>query len=495
MMGVDEVWAERRLLVGRGVFLLVFGSLSAACVSSGAQTVATHEPVTMGRRLPVYPMTAAAAHESSADAGAQPAPAPQIAVASAASPTTTAAAIALPQVIEASVLNDPRIRAAFAEVLRARAELLRQSVFDNPNLTLSQTLNPFAGHSFTPSRQGGPPQLDVGLNYSLERLLFGQRRAGMEAADRSLLAELAAYSNVARERVFEAIGAYVDVLESRELSLLASQQVEQLERLESITSRRVTLGSVGQVELNRVHIAVINGRRRALSSRVEHDNALTRLRARLGPSYARSTIAVSEPLDLTPREPPPFEPLLSRALALRPDLIEQDRRLVAARAEHEHQRRLALPKLSVGVGYTRQFQEDAVGYPNASSWGASLQTSLPAFDRNQGGVAAAQADIFEAEATLAALRLEVASDLEQALRSLSAAEEILASFDADAMRSAESARNTIEEAYGLGGRSLLELLDAQQVYREVYREHVFARSEYMRAIHRLNTIVGEEVFK
>jgi cobalt-zinc-cadmium efflux system outer membrane protein len=398
-------------------------------------------------------------------------------------------------VIEASVLNDPRIRAAFSDVLRARAELLRQSVFDNPNLTVSQTLNPFPGHAFRPTRQGGPPQLDVGLNYSLERLLFGQRRAGMAAADRSLQAELAAYSNVARERVFEAISAYVDVLESRELSLLAAQQVEQLERLESITSRRVTLGSVGQVELNRVHIAVINGRRRALAARVEQDNALTRLRARLGPSYARSRIEVSASLDLTPREPPAFEPLLTRALALRPDVLEQERRLLAAQAEHQHQRRLALPKVNVGAGYTRQFQEDAVGFPNANSWGASLQTSLPAFDRNQGGIAAAQADIFEADASLSAVRLEVASELEQALRSLSAAEEILASFDADAMRSAESARNTIEEAYGLGGRTLLELLDAQQVYRDVYREHVFARSEYMRAIHRLNTIVGEEVFE
>jgi cobalt-zinc-cadmium efflux system outer membrane protein len=404
-------------------------------------------------------------------------------------------AVGLPQVIEAAVLNDPRIRAAFSEVLRARAELLKQSVFDNPGLTASQTLNPFAGHSFTPTRQGGPPQLDLGVNYSLERLLFGQRRAGMEAADRKLQAELAAYSEVARGRVFEAIAAYVDVLETRELSLLAGQQVEQLERLESITSRRVTLGSVGQVELNRVHIAVINGRRRALSAQVEKDNALTRLRARLGPPYARQSVEVPDTLDLTPREPPPFEPLLARALALRPDLIAQERRLVAAQAEQKHQERLALPKVNVGAGYTRQFQENTIGFPNASSWGATLQTTLPVFDRNRGGIAAAQADIFQAEATIAALRLEVSSDLEQALRSLSAAEQNLAFFDADAMRSAESARNTIEEAYGLGGRTLLELLDAQQVYREVYREHVFARSEYMRAIHRLNAIVGEEVFK
>jgi cobalt-zinc-cadmium efflux system outer membrane protein len=416
--------------------------------------------------------------------------------ASAASPTTNGtAAVGLPQVIEASVLNDPRIRAAFSEVLRARAELLRQSVFDNPNLTVSQTLNPFAGHAFTPTRQGGPPQLDIGINYSLERLLFGQRRAGKEAANRNLQAELAAYSNVARERVFEAIGAYVDVIESRELSRLAAQEVEQLERLESITARRVTLGSVGQVELNRVHIAVINGRRRALSARVEQGNALTRLRARLGAGYARSNIAVSDSLDLTPREPPAFETLLARALTLRPDLIAQERRRAAALAEQEHQRRLALPRVNVGAGYTRQFQEDSIGFPNANSWGASLQTSLPAFDRNQGGIAAAEADIFEADATIAALQLELSSELEQALRTLAAAQEILASFDADAMRSAESARNTIEEAYGLGGRTLLELLDAQQVYRDVYREHVFARSEYMRAIHRLNAIVGEEVFE
>jgi cobalt-zinc-cadmium efflux system outer membrane protein len=422
-------------------------------------------------------------------------PAPERAQPGGEPPVAPGLTVGLSQLIEATVFNDPRIRAAFADVLRARSERIGAAVFDNPNLTFSQTLNPYAHHGFSPTRQGGPPQLDIGINYSLERLLFGQRRSAIRAADRRVDAELSTYSNAARERVLEAISAYVDVLEAKDLARLAHQEIEQLERLESITARRVNLGSVGQVELSRVHIAVIGGRRRELSARVEQDNALTRLRARLGARYLRTEVDVADQLEVTPRVPPSFEALLARALAARPDLRAQEQRVLAARAAGQRERRKGLPKLNVGVGYTRQFQEHTIGFPDARSWGASLGTSLPVSDRNQGGVAAAQAELFQAEALVEALKLELHAELEQALRQLNAAEQILATYDPDAMKAAEQARDTIEEAYGLGGRTLLELLDAQRTYRDVYRDHVTARAEYLRAMHRLNAIVGEEVLR
>ena len=465
-------------------------SLVSACASSAGAAAPAHVGSVQGRALPLYP-TPERADQS-----------PNVSLSAISTPTEPSRehpaqiSLSLPQIIDNAVLSDPRIRAAFAPVLRARAELMRSSVFDNPNLLLSQTLNPFPGGGFTRSHhQGGPPQLDVGINYSLERILFGQRRASMRASEQRIEAELAAYSNVARQRVFEAIAAYVDVLQARELAVLVREEVVQLERLEAITARRVTLGSVGQVELNRVHIAVIAGKRRGLLANVELDNARTRLRARLGPHFADSEVVVPDVLEVHPRTAPQLKVLLERAFALRPDLLEQGRRIASAQAAHERERRNAAPKLNLGLGYTRQFQQKAIGMPNVSSWGATLQGTLPVLDRNRYGIAGAQADIFEAEANLLALRLEVRSDLEQALRSLQASEQILSSFDPETMSAAASARNTIEEAYALGGRTLLELLDAQSVYRDAFREHVIARADYLRALHRLNAIVGEEVLR
>ncbi|MDB4985592.1 MAG: Heavy metal efflux outer membrane protein CzcC family [Myxococcaceae bacterium] len=461
------------------------------CVSNGASTVAAHPPSTQGHALPVYAIAPRSDASERVSLPETPAPVPL----EAGQPKKVQ--IGLPEVIDSAVLNDPRIRAAFARVLRARADLMRSTAFDNPNLTVSQTLNPFYNSSpFSgTNHQGGPPQFDLGLNYSLERILFGQRRSAMRASELNVEAELAAYSDVARQRVFEAIAAYVDVLQARELAVLVRDEVLQLERLESITARRVALGSVGQVELSRVHIAVMAGRRRGLLGAVELENARSRLRARLGPAFAEHDIEVSDSLDVPPRTAPALPKLLERAFALRPDLLEQERRVVSAQAAHEREKRNALPKLNIGVGYTRQFQQQAINQPNVSSWGASMITSLPFLDRNAGGIATAQASIFEGEANLAALRLEVRTELEQALRSFHASEQILASFDPETMAAATSARSTIEEAYALGGRTLLELLDAQAVYRDAFREHVIARADYLRAVHRLNAIVGEEVFR
>ncbi len=462
----------------------------------------------LGRRLPAYALAA-----SPPEPGANPehveaepsgsrldAPSSQGAPARAREPMSTPAGeparqrLGLAQVIERSVTADPRIRAAFADVLRARADRLRASAADNPELSVSQTLNPFPGHQFTAQRTGGPPQLDLQINYSLERLLFGVRRAEIRVADRQLEASLAAYAGVARERVLAAIEAYVGALEAAELEQLARANFTQLERLEAITARRVELGSVGRVELDRVRLAVVSGKRRMLSSRADAQNAKTRLRAQLG-FEAQHPVEPAEGLEVVTREAPALAQLQARALAQRPELREQERRLAQAQQRQLRERRAALPKLRVGLGFTRQFQEQAIGAPDANSWGAALATTLPAFDRNQGGIAEAEADLFEAQANLYALRIEVGAEVEEAARSLEAAREILASFDAEALSSAERARATIEEAYGLGGRSLLELLDAQQAYRGVYGEYVGARADYLRALHRLNAVVGEEVVK
>jgi cobalt-zinc-cadmium efflux system outer membrane protein len=471
--------------------LLLCAEQLAGC-SSGPRVHGASPPSTLGHRLPEY--SSKDGHVLTSTLASEPAKPSQ--TTGGVRGNTYNATLSLAQVIAAVVLADPRIRVAFADVLRARAELVRARTLDNPSLSLSQTLNPFPSSDFNAkTHQGGPPQFDLEISYSLERLLFGVRGADMKSAGRNLKASLADYANVARTRMLEGIDAYVDVLEAAELARLAREEVEQLERMESITQRRVSLGSVGRVELDRVHIAVIGGKRRALLAAAAVDNARTRLRARLGPAYIATSVDVSGGLDVPENRMPDLTKLIARALTLRPDIRAQEERLRAAQAREQRERRSGLPHVSVGAGYTRQFQERAIGFPNANSWGASVDSTLPLFDRNQAGRMDARADMFEAEATLDALRLETEAEVSEAFRSFEVAGEILETLDPEALSAATSARTAIQEAYALGGRTLLELLDAQQAYREVYREHVIARADYLRALHRLNAAVGEAVIR
>jgi len=60
---------------------------------------------------------------------------------------------------------------------------------------------------------------------------------------------------------------------------------------------------------------------------------------------------------------------------------------------------------------------------------------------------------------------------------------------------AENVRDKTRAAYELGGKSLLEVLDAQRVYRETYRLYITGRSAYWHALHRLNATIGRQVLR
>lgn len=399
--------------------------------------------------------------------------------------------LALPQVIRLCVLADPRIQAALESVGQARADYITSGLLPNPSLSVGQTLVPFPGGS----RVDGPMQFDAELGYSLDTLIFGKRSAAMDAARLGVDVALADYSDVARQRILEAITAYYDVLQARELLRLAREEVEQLERLQTITERRVTLGSVGQIEADRIRVAVIGGRRRLVQAESELDNSRSRLRARLGQARGAERADAAGTLDLTS---PPAPPALAAALTLaedhRPDYLAVRRQATRARADLTREQRAAWPTLDVTAGYSRQFYE-AEGRLGNDFWGAGLEMSLPFFDRNQGNILRAESSIRQTDLLVAAARIDLRAEVEQALRTYRAAHQIVTTVDEQALQAASSARQRVEEAYALGGRTLLEVLDAQAAYREVFREHITARADFLRSLHRLNAVVGTEMIR
>lgn len=403
-------------------------------------------------------------------------------------------AIGLPQTIRLSMLVDPRIQAALQSVEQARADYTTAGLLPNPMLRGSQTLNPLPGSPFNArTGQGGPPQFDIGIAYSVDTLIFGKRSAAMEAARLGVDVALAEYSDVARQRVLEAITAYYDVLQSRELLRLAREEVEQIGRLQTITERRLALGSVGQIEAERIRVALIAGRRRLVEAEAEFDNSLSRFRARLGQAHGAERADAAGTLEFAVPQPAPE---LASALAVaeehRPDFVAVRRQTTRVRADLTRERRAAWPTLNLAAGYTRQFQQQAIGFPDASSWGAGLEMSLPIFDRNQGNIRRAESSIVQADRLVEAARIDLRAEVVQALRSYRSAYQIVTTV-AQALRGAASTRQRIGEAYSLGGRTLLEVLDAQTSYREVFREYTMARAEFLRSLHRLNAVVGTEM--
>jgi outer membrane protein, heavy metal efflux system len=396
-------------------------------------------------------------------------------------------------VIRAVVLGDPQLRASLENVRIAQGDFTTSALLPNPALSIGQTLNPFPGSAFTQERPGGPPQLDIGVSYALDGILFGKRAAAMASARHAVDVAAAEHANVIRQRLFEAITIYYDILQAKALFELAKEAHGQVRTLESITSQRVTLGSVGTIELDRVRLAVLAAHRELLRTEADVDTAMARLRARLGPALANATLEVRGSLELasTP-DAPSLSDALRTAEASRPDVLAARRGVTRADAELALERRNAYPNLAVSVGYSRQFQT-SLGVPSINAWGAGLDTTLPIFDRNQGAIAKAQAAQRQSSALREAILLSLRAEVEQALREYKVARDIVTQDVLGTLSAAHDAREKILESYRLGGKTLIEVLDAQNAYREAIRLTIEARAGFWKAKHALNAALGKEV--
>jgi cobalt-zinc-cadmium efflux system outer membrane protein len=400
--------------------------------------------------------------------------------------------LTLDQVINAVVVSDPQLRAGFEAINQANADALTASLRPNPSLYTDALMLPLT-RPFTPFKQGGPPQFDALVTYPIDWYLFGKRAAKMVVAARGVRASEADFEDQVRQRVTEAATGFFDVLEADGLLALVKQDVATLEQIEAATAKAVAAGGKTQVELNRLRLDLAQARRLAREAETALVTAKANLRAMMGRTEADPAFTVEGALD-APLEAalPPADEGFALAVEGRPDLRALRWKVSQAQANIEAERRNAYPSVSPMLGYTRQFQQKAIGFPDASSWDAAATISLPVFDRNQGNRARAASALaqsrFQYDAAVATLRAEVETAAQQYKAARATAMEIAG----EQLRLAREVRDAIATAYQAGGRPLVDLLDAERIFRETARAYVSSRAAYWRAVYRYRSAIGQQ---
>jgi cobalt-zinc-cadmium efflux system outer membrane protein len=121
--------------------------------------------------------------------------------------------------------------------------------------------------------------------------------------------------------------------------------------------------------------------------------------------------------------------------------------------------------------------------------------TMSLFDRNQGNIAKAQSVQRQTNLNLRAQLIGLRSEIEQAVKAYQTAYVTVTTDDPAQLQAATNVRDAIKIAYELGGRSLLEVLDAQRAYRETYQLHIASRSSYWHALYQLNAAIGKQTLK
>ena len=125
----------------------------------------------------------------------------------------------------------------------------------------------------------------------------------------------------------------------------------------------------------------------------------------------------------------------------------------------------------------------------------SLVAAVPLFDRNQGNIHKAQFVATQAALNLEAQLAQLHAEIKEDVAEFESAKDDAISTGPEQLRAARSVRDRTEAGFRAGGKTLLEVIDAENAYRDTRRSYIMAQSSYWHALHRLNAAVGKQVLR
>jgi cobalt-zinc-cadmium efflux system outer membrane protein len=402
--------------------------------------------------------------------------------------------ITLPMAIELCVNNNFRVLAGAERTRMAEADLITSSLIPNPSMFADCQLIPLQ-HTDV-HNQLGPPEWDNLVSFPIDWLLFGKRVAAMQAARLGIDVSSADSANVLRVQLAQTVDAFYEVLEDDAYFKLSEKYLEELKDLEKVTEELAKTKKVGDLELDRIKLAVHEALLERHDRELALDLAKARLRPFLGRTAADADYEVDGVLTVTAVVPPPkLQEALALAEAHRPDLLSGLRAIDQANAVVEHERRKAKPQVSIQPGWSYYDQAHINGNRNGPMFDIGISTTLPLTDRNQGNIRKAQAQVAERQLTYQGNRADALADVEASVASYDDAVEHLTQFNTpETLKSARDLRKNMEAAYRAGDRKLIELLDAQKSYRDRLGHVIEFQSDYWRMLNKLNAAVGLKAY-
>jgi outer membrane protein len=383
-----------------------------------------------------------------------------------------------------------------------------------------------------------PDQPTIGLTATLPIDIAGLLRT---ATDQARFQEIAARLDINRTRnqiVLDVKSAFYDALRAQALVAVATENLQNsLDRLDD-ANKRYRAGVVARFDVLRAETDVLNAQQSLISARSQVSLAIASLNNAIGldinaPVQVKEAGAVAEPPGVAPPQPagppapaakppagepaptrpqvpevrfdslnlgPDYDAVSREALQIRPEILEADANIAAARRGITLARRSRLPTL--GLSVSGLYNPNAAGFSPLTTTGeAVVSLSVPIFDGGtaRARVQQARADVATAETdrrqAVDLVALEVRStylQLVQARDRVAVANQALAEAQ-EAFRLARVRYNAGVSAQA-GISPLLEVSDAQAALTQAENNRVNSLYDYNNSRARLDKAAGRYSF-
>lgn len=322
------------------------------------------------------------------------------------------ARLSLEEALRLTTERNPNLAAARNSVEVAEAGRVGAQLRPNGALTFESGSYPLF-ESPRPSFFGNQ---EMTLRFDQEIELSGRRRLRTQTADADVLTAEASFDDQRRRLEFEVRRAYFAVVLAKADVDVSQAALEEIDRVIGLNRARYEQGEISGGELRRVQVERLKFVDDLFAGQLALKNARSALLALFNAPNLSVEFDVSEPLSIAAPSagapPVTLDPvsLRTQALSMRPDLLAAQRAVQRADTETSLQRALHTPNITVGGGYRRDFGSDGVVF--------GVTVPLAFSNRNQGGIARAEAERRQAANVAAATAVSVSLDVQQAINAV-----------------------------------------------------------------------------
>lgn len=275
------------------------------------------------------------------------------------------------------------------------------------------------------------------------------------------------------------VAFYELLLTQRDLEL-ARQNLDIVKDVRGIVGTRVRLGEAPEFDLIKADVEVMKAEQ--VVTRSENNVLVARVMldtltlGALGDSFRITGDFRTFPDRL------PFDQLVTRAMDQHPTVQRLGKAIEQADRTVEFQRQARVPNVTVSGSYIREFGREA------ALAGVSIPT--PIWYQRQGEIASSLGSKRREEAELLRVRNELHRQINQYVKDAQATARLITVFEKGLLRQAEEALRIAKVSFRQGAASLLEVLDAQRVQRQILFDYAQARFELSVALAKLERAVG-----
>lgn len=386
--------------------------------------------------------------------------------------------LTLKQALDEAMQNNHHVKSAIATLPVAEAFLIIAKYIPNPIVGANSEL--VKGGSIHP--------IQVGQTIELGRKRYWRVKIAKEQISKTELQ----IAKVLWETHTEVHSNYANLAIGLELFNLAKARTDFYKSLVDIAEKRFKAGDISKLELSRANMQLLS----AENDLSEFSGRLKRAKVNFNHILgyqADSEIYLEKPEELKPKikikEYKPINEIISEALAKRLELSILERDFGITRAQLKKSKWERLPNLYFEAGPARpDFHENV--------WGPYIGTAfeLPVFNRRQGEIKQAQAQVEFLTKERERIEHDINIEIANSLKDLEVREEQVERFQENLLGQSENILEMIKEGYGKGKLSLTDVLNAEQLNRDLKEKYLESLLNYQLGLASLEYAVGVPLY-